>query len=152
MNFDLFQIHIDRLGGERVEKIVGPFDPSFLEVNEAELQFPYPVEVKGEAYLSEDHLVLHFDASTRAKMPCSVCNEMIETMVEVKNNYYTQPLSEIKGAVFNFQDTLREALLLELPHYIECQNGNCPERATLTPFLRAKQITKDDTYFPFSDL
>lgn len=147
-----FEIYIDRLKGGITQKISGSFDPSFFEVDEAELQFPFPVEVEGEAYLSEDHLILHLNASVRAKMPCSVCNEMIETELEVENYYHTEALSEIKEAIFNFKEPLREALLIELPHYVECKNGNCPERATLTPFLRAKPEPKDETYFPFSDL
>lgn len=137
-----FEVYVDRLKGGAVQKILGPFDPSFLEVEEAELQFPFSVEVEGEAYVSEDHLVLHLNASVRAKMPCSVCNQMIETELKAENYYHTELLSEIEGAVFSLKETLREALLIELPHYVECKNGNCPERATLTPFLRTKPNAK----------
>lgn len=152
MEREPFLIYIDRLRGDEVEKLVGPFDPSFLDVGDPELEFPYPVKVEGEAYLSEEHLVLRLTASVCAKMPCSVCNEMVETVVEVENHYHTELLSEIKGAIFDFSEPLREALLIEVPHYVECREGDCPQREIITPFLRSKPTPKEDTYFPFSDL
>jgi len=144
-----FKIYIDRLRGGHVQKIDESFDPAFLEVNEEELQFDEPVIVRGEAYLTDDHLVIHLAAAALAEMPCSVCNKMIKTPLTVGNFYHTEPLSEIRDAVFNFRLALREALLIELPRTVECNKGNCPARESIAPYLRGEK--RPETYFPFAD-
>ncbi len=149
-----FKIYIDRLKGGHVQKIEESFNPSFLEVDEDELQFDLPVTVRGEAYLTDDHLVIHLAAATAAEMPCSVCNKMIKTPLTVGNFYHTEPLSEIRDAIYDFREALREALLIELPRTVECNaqtgQGTCPSRETLTPYLRGK--ARSETYFPFADI
>ncbi len=150
---EVFKIWIDRLGEGQTQKIDGSFEPSFLEIDEKELQFRAPVRVVGEAYLADQHLVIHLKASTLATLPCAICNQMVEAELKVDNFYHSEPVAEIQGAVFDFGGPLREALLIELPHYFECSNGKCPERATLAAYMRApaKKETKD-THFPFKDL
>ena len=151
---ETFQILVDRLKGGQIEKIAESFDPSFLGIQEVELRFDAPVVVKGEAYLSEDELILHLKASTEAVMPCAVCNQMIKVELKIENFYHTQPLKEIPGAIFNYQEALREALLIELPQYVECRGskkGKCPERASIASYLRVEKHA-EKTYFPFKDL
>ena len=145
-----FKIYIDRLKGGQVQKIEGSFSPSFLEVDEEELQFDQPVIVKGEAYLTDDHLIIHLSAATMAEMPCSVCNKMIKTPLSVGNFYHTEPLTEIPDAIYDFGLALREALLIELPRTVECNNGKCAGRETIAPYLRGEKRT--ETYYPFSDI
>jgi hypothetical protein len=151
-----FKIYIDRLKDRHVQKIEEAFNPSFLEVDEEELQFDLPVTVRGEAYLTDDHLIIHLSAATMAEMPCSVCNKMIKTPLTVGNFYHAEPLSEIREAIYDFGEALREALLIELPRTIECngsalgQQGTCPSRETLAPYLREE--TRSETYFPFADI
>jgi uncharacterized metal-binding protein YceD (DUF177 family) len=145
-----FKIYIDRLRGGHVQKIEGAFNPSFLDVDEKELQFDQPVAVRGDAYLTDDHLVIHLSAATMAEMPCSVCNKMIKTPLTVGNFYHTEPLSEIRDAIYDFQLALREALLIELPHTVECNKGRCPSREILAPYMRGE--TRPETYFPFADI
>lgn len=152
---EAFKIWIDRLGEGRLQAIEGSFDPSFLEVDEKELQFRFPVHVKGKAYVADQHLVIHLAANTVATMPCAICNEMVETELKVEHFYHSEPINEIPNAVFNFGAPLREALLIELPKYFECCQGNCPERATLAPYLRSykKEEQQEEGFnFPFSDL
>ena len=151
---EVFKIWIDRLGEGNVQKIDGSFASSFLEVDEQELKFPAPVQVTGEAYLADQHLVIHLTARTTAAMPCTICNQMIETELAVKNFYHSEALEEIPSAVFDFAAPLREALLIELPHYFECCNGNCPERANIAPYLRSSPKAADDKKInlPFADL
>ena len=147
-----FKILVDRLKGGQVEKIQGFFDPVFLGIEEKELVFSSPVEVKGEAYLSEEHLVLHLSGATEAKMPCAICNQMIAVPLKVTNFYHTEPIESIVGAIFDFSEPLREALLIELPKVVECQGGQCPERTALKPYMRSKKRSNNTTYYPFSDL
>lgn len=152
---DPFLIYVDRLKGGQIHSISGAFSPEVFEVEESDLQFLHPVEVSGEAYVSDDHLVIHLNGKTKAAMPCSVCNEMIPTEVVAKEYYHTEPLSEIRGAIFNFKEQFREAFLTELPLYVECGNGNCPERSALIPFMRAnkeKETAEKEVHYPFSDL
>ncbi len=147
-----FKIFIDRLKGGQTHKIDEAVDPLFLAVDEKELGFPSKVDVKGEAYLADDHLIIRLKVKTVALMPCAICNEMIEKELKVDNFYHTQPIEEIPSAIFDFTELLREALLLDLPKYIECNQGNCPERTTIAPFLRPQARIEKTTYFPFADM
>ena len=151
---EAFKIWIDRLGNGAVQKIEGSFDPSFLEIDEKELQFHFPVEAAGEAYLAERHLVIRLKARTKASVPCAICNEMFDVELKTDNFYHSEELAQISGAVFDFSVPLREALLIELPCYFECCNGKCPERDSLAPYLRAAQKKESDKkiHFPFADL
>jgi uncharacterized metal-binding protein YceD (DUF177 family) len=143
-----FNILIDRLKGGQTLKIEEKADPAFLGPDEPELLFKTPVTVKGEAYLTDDHLILHLKATTQATMPCAVCNTMIKIELKVENFYHTEPVEEIRSAVYDFSEVLREALLIELPRTVECNGGKCPDRATIEPFLRPQ----DRTNFPFADI
>lgn len=145
-------ILIDRLKGGHTQKIEEQMDPSFLGPDEAELRFPEKVSVKGEAYLTDAHLILHLKARTQISMPCAVCNKMIDADLKVDNFYHTEPIEEIASAAFDYSDALREALLIELPRTVECNQGNCPERATIDPFLRSKSRAEKTKYFPFADM
>ncbi len=148
---ELFKIWIDRLKGGTTQKIEENLDPSFLGPNEPELRFAFKVHVKGEAYLTNAHLIIHLKAQTKISMPCAICNEMIDTGLKVDNFYHTEPIEEISGACFDYAQVLREALLIELPKTIECNGGNCPERIAMEPYLRPKTRGKT-TYFPFDHL
>ncbi|MBI5273318.1 MAG: hypothetical protein HY861_04980 [Chlamydiia bacterium] len=150
---DAFKICVDRLLEGQVQKIEGSFDPSFLEVDEEELKFRAPVFVRGEVYAADQHLVVHLNASTYATMPCAICNELGDWEIKIDNFYHTEPLSEIKGAVFDLGPQIREALLLELPSYVECGQGKCPHRALIAPYLQKTEKPKDnEMHFPFSGL
>jgi uncharacterized metal-binding protein YceD (DUF177 family) len=147
-----FKIYIDRLKGGGTVRLDGNFDPSFFEIQEPELQFHDPVALSGEAYLTDDHLVLHWTATTKAEMPCAICNEMTKTPLTTKNFYHTEPLSEIPSAIFDFSTLLREALLIELPGTTECNEGHCPSREIIKPFLRPDKRLDKTEYFPFSNM
>lgn len=143
-----FNILIDRLKGGQTLKIEEKADPAFLGPDEPELLFKTPVTVKGEAYLTDDHLILHVTAATKVEMPCAVCNAMISVDLKVTDYYHTEPVEEIRSAVYDFSEVLREALLIELPRTVECSGGKCPDRAKIEPFLRPQ----DRTNFPFADI
>lgn len=147
-----FKLYIDRLRGGDPVNLSGTYSPALFEIEEEDLSFQHAVTVSGQAYTTDDHLVLHFDAQAVAKIPCSICNEWVEVTLEVKGFYETLPLSEIEGRFFDFHLPLREALLLELPPVAECAGG-CPQRETLAPFMRHQAKLKDEKpNFPFSDL
>ena len=149
---EAFRVYTDRLKNGDVQRVEGSFDPSFLEVEETELHFHKPIAVKGEAYIADEHLVIHLNASTFAEMPCAICNEMFNHPLTVGNFYTTEPLSDIPSAIYDFSVAVREALLTELPRTVECNGGQCRSRESIAPFLRSEKRTDKTTYFPFADI
>ena len=149
---DSFKILIDRLKGGLSQKIEEALDPSFLGPSEPELRFTSKVKVKGEAYVTDSHLIVHLKASTKVSMPCAVCNQMIDVGLRSDDFYHTESLEEIRGAVFDYSEALREALLIELPKTVECNGGKCPEREVIEPFLKPPARSDRTTHCPFADI
>jgi uncharacterized metal-binding protein YceD (DUF177 family) len=149
-----FTIFADRLKDGHKEKIQESTAPDFLDIHEKELSFPHPVAISGEAYVSDDHLILHLKIKTEAIIPCLVCNEPIEISIVIENFYHAQDLHEIKSGIFDYTEELREAILLQVPAFIECNSGKCPERETMKKYLKSKpkESSKCETYYPFADL
>lgn len=145
-------IYIDRLKDGHTEKIQEIIDSSFLDIEEEELFFPSNVSVHGDAYLADDHLILHLKAKTEAKIPCSICNELFPYPIDI-DFYHTVPLNELDNPIFDYSSTLRDSILLQVPPFAECHGGCCPERNFIHQFLK-KEITPQDSHvqFPFSDL
>lgn len=146
------QIWIDRLKQGQTQLINESFDPAFLDIQEEELRISSPISVAGEAYLSENELILRVTASTSVLMPCAICNQFIPVTLSLKNFYHAQSLDEISGAIFDYQLPIREALLIELPQYVECNQGKCPNRTILAPYLKSEVKPEEKTHFPFSHL
>ena len=114
------------------------------------------MNVKGEAYLADDNLILKLSVATFADTALQICNDPVKVEVNIQGLYHAVPLSEIKGAVFNFKEVLRDAIILEAPAFAECQ-GNCPDRKEVGKFLKKpaskeKGKSDDEGYQPFSDL
>ncbi len=146
----MFKIYADRLQGGQVEKINFQADSDFLDIKETDLTFPKPISIRGETYLADDHLVLHLKAETEVKVPCSICNEAFIIPISLHDFYHTVPLEELKSAIFDFRELLREDLLLQIPQFAECSGGKCPERSSLSKYSAKKE--KQDEQFPFSQL
>lgn len=151
-----FKIYVDQLRDGGTESILEEFSPEFMDVNEKDLKFTDPVKVKGEAYLAEHELVLHLDITTTCIIPCSICNEPVKVPVEITGFYHAVPLNEVKGAIFDFQEILRETILLQTPLLAECKQGKCPQRDSLKKYLKPQDASnpKDngDGYRPFAGL
>lgn len=150
------KIFVDQLRDGHIEKINETVAPDFFDVDAKELSFPEAIQVHGEAYLAEDMLVLHLDMETSLLIPCKICNESTKVKVAVKGMYHAEPLEEIKGSVFDYQELLRETILLEAPTLVECHQGNCPQRKMMKKYLKEesqkKGVTCDEVYRPFADL
>lgn len=147
-----FKIYIDRLKNGHTEKIQEELDPAFLGIIEEELSFPTSVKVSGDAYLTDDHLILHLKAQTEAKIPCAICNDFFFYPIDI-DFYHTTPLEEIINPIFDYGEALRDSILLQVPAYAECHQGSCPERNSLNKFLKTKVATEEtQVNFPFSDL
>lgn len=154
---DRFKIYVEQLRDGHIEKISEKFSPDFLDVHEQDLKFVDPVLVDGEAYLAEDMLILHVDIKTTGLIPCSICNEPVKVEIAIDGSYHATPLDEIKGGVFNFQEIIREVILLETPILAECNKGKCPQRTLVQKYLKGENTSKtkdgeEDGYQPFADL
>jgi hypothetical protein len=145
---DEFKIYVDRLKDGDPQKIEGVFEPRILEIDEQDLQFHKPIHIASEAYTTDEDLIIRVTAWTHATMPCAICNEPTETRLSCADFYVIEPLSEIKGAVYDFTDALREGLLTEIPPKIECNQGSCPSRPVLEKYLRKDEETSS----PFKDI
>ncbi len=140
------KIYIDRLGDGQTEKIDETLSPEIMDVHEKDLQFKHPVQLSGKAYLAEDHLIIQLKIKTEAEIPCLICNERIQKKIVISSFYHTEEVANIKGHIYDYTDPMREAVLLEVPSFVECM-GNCPKRAELKNYL-----DKGETQFPFADL
>ncbi len=153
-----FKIYIDRLKNGHVEKFKETVEPGFLEINESELSFPDSVQVSGEAYLADDHLVAHLSICTSARLPCSICNKPVHIPISIQNAYSTISLEEVRSAIYDLTNEIRETTLLQIPLFAECNNGKCPDRDQIKKFLHEKPNAEHNpgqfpvVHFPFADL
>lgn len=149
---DVFKIYVEQLRDGNERQIHESLSPDFLDIQDADLEFQKPIDLKGVAYLAEDELVLHWSALTEALVSCSICNEKVAVNIEVVDFYHAEPLSDIKSGIFNFKNLLRETILLEVPAFVE-HNGNCPKRKEIQKYLKEPTPDQsDEGYHPFADL
>jgi len=150
---DPLKIILDRLKGDKKEILEGEYSFPLLEKEENSCRVEPKVWLKLEAYLASDVLILHFDAKVTVELPCNICNNPTSLKVKVENGYFTQPLEEIKDYIFDVKPAIRESLLLEIPQFIECSKGKCPEREEIASYLKEPESEKkEEENFPFSDL
>lgn len=148
---DNFKIFIDRLKKGEVEAIAFSQEPSFLGIEEKELKFHDPIQVSGEAYLVHNELVVKLSLKTKGELPCAICNRPTPFDIEVNNFYLTEPLEEIPSHIFDYSAEAREAILLEVPFVVECNEGVCPDRKDIAPYL-ASPSSDEGGWKPFKDL
>ncbi|MDF2550656.1 MAG: hypothetical protein K0S07_1723 [Chlamydiales bacterium] len=149
---DFFKIYVEQLRHGKDSLVEAEVSPEFLEVNEPELSFNQPLKLRLKALVADQHLVLNVSAKASCQIPCSICNEPADVELKVSNDYHEKPLSEIKTGVFDCTSLVREAILLEVPPYVECHQGRCPKRSELTPFLKKGDEPEDKEHRPFADL
>jgi uncharacterized metal-binding protein YceD (DUF177 family) len=147
MKNSFFSLSLESLAKGDTVSLSFQAPPDFLGIHENELVFKEPIDVEGSAYLASQTLILQLSAKTTAFMPCAICNTMTSFPLSVQNYMFTEEAKNLCSP-FDFSEILREALLMELPFFVECK-GNCPERATVKSFIKKEQ---QETYFPFSDL
>jgi uncharacterized metal-binding protein YceD (DUF177 family) len=151
---DVFKIFVEQLREGHQRDFNEVLDPSFLEVGDEDLAFESPVTLKGEAYLAEQELIIHWDVKTKAFVPCSICNERVMVSIEINDFYHSEPLVEIKSSIYNFKELLREIIVLEAPLFVECNNGHCPHRAEYNQFFKepsSPDEEEDEGFHPFEN-
>ena len=136
---DAFYIYIDRLGDGEIETLEEEVDPSFLEVTDGNLFFPETIAFHGTAYIAETHLILSLNLSTHYQTYCKICNELIVLPFTLNSLYITEEIENIPNKIFDLRETLRDAILLEIPLYSECVGG-CSMRNDLNKYLKQDSI------------
>jgi len=153
---DRFRVFVEQLRNGHIQEIDEVFSTEFLDLNERDLSFKNPVTVKGQIYLAEEMLILHLTIHAVATIPCAICNGPADVEINVNGFYHAVPLEEIKGAIYDFREILRETILLEVPILAECHQGKCPQRKTLEKYLKNEGApgAKEDEegYRPFAGL
>jgi uncharacterized metal-binding protein YceD (DUF177 family) len=154
---DLFKIYINRLNNGQTHKHEEDCPPDFLGVSENFLKFEENIHITGSTYLADDHLITQLNIHTAAVIPCSICNEPVRIPIAIKDLYLSTPIADIKGAIHDLSDEIRESILLQVPQFAECSQGRCPQRAHIEQFLgkklkEEKKTDPDSTHFPFSGL
>lgn len=156
MTDDRFRIYVEQLRNGNTEEIDETLPPDFLEINEKELSITKSVHVRGQVYLAEEMLVLHLDIDAVATMPCAVCNGPADVTIAIKGFYHAVPMDEIKIAIYDFREILRETILIEVPILTECHQGKCPQRKSLQKYFKKENATgnkeEEEGYRPFADL
>jgi uncharacterized metal-binding protein YceD (DUF177 family) len=149
-----FKIYIDRLKDGHTEEIDITVLPTFIEVKEEALSFPNEVSISGQAYLTDEHLITNLNIETSALLSCSICNNPVQILVTIHNHSLAEPLEEICSPIYDLTNEIREAILLEIPQFVECNKGNCPERVIIKKYLSDPSQTNSSnpSHFPFADL
>lgn len=133
---NFFNIYLDRLKDGHVEEINAKIPSDFMEIDDVDLSFPEEVTFSGEAYISEDFLILQLKISTVALLPCLICNEKMNLPVHVDDFALSEKISGYRSQVFDFSNEVRSAIIVKVPQYFECNQGCCPEREAITKFLK----------------
>lgn len=152
-----FKIFVDQLRNGSTFTIQEDVPADFLDVQEKDLSFKENVKINGEAFVAGDELVIHCTIDTVATIPCSICNQPVHYNVKANECYFAEPLTNIKSAVFDFKEVIREAVLIETPMFAECNNGNCREREFVKQYMKKDDPLRsnknnEEYYQPFADL
>ncbi len=139
MHREDFLINLDRLKKKDTLSLDQVVPSAFLDLGEHEIQFGDEINLRGEAYVVDERLVLHLDVLVPVVLTCTICNGEIPQNIVVNNLYHVEEISDLKSPIFDFSSVLRQEILLEVPRFSECQNGNCPERETLKAYLGTKK-------------
>lgn len=146
------RLFIDRIRAQEREHIDVTLDPDFMDIHEEDLVFSDPVKVEGDVYLAGEEVVMALHAQTVMRMPCAICNAPVALPLECEWTA-VEPATSFRHGVVDLREMVRENLLLEVPHIVECEVGNCPARAEVATYLRQKQQGQDETgYHPFAGL
>jgi uncharacterized metal-binding protein YceD (DUF177 family) len=137
---EVFNIYIDRLSEGSIEKIDESISGDFLELTDGNLFFPENIDFQGKAYLADSHLILTLDISTQYQTYCKICNELITLPFTLEGLYITEEIGNIPSKVFNLKESIRDAILLEIPLYSECEGG-CPMRKDLNQYFKQESYS-----------
>lgn len=148
------KIYLEQLKDGHSRSLDEEVDVDFLSVNEVALAFTGTVRVQGEVYLAGNELILHLDIGANCVIPCKICNKPVLHPIKLKGTYFTVSLDQIDGGIYNCQELIREAILLEVPLVVECESGRCQERDRLKKYFKDEKkegALQVETWHPFKE-
>ena len=150
----VLKIHLERLQEGKKEQFEESISPDVLQLSDDILTFTEPVSISGCAYASEDFLILQFNVHASVTLACSLCNEMMKLPINLHDVIEEISLDEIEGSVYDLAPLIREAILLEIPFYVQCGGDMCKNRKSVEKYLRQSDAVhpEQDTQQPFKDL
>ncbi len=149
-------VFTDQLKDGKSLPIKETLEPKELDLVGLEPVFSAPIVVEGTSYLAEDHLVIQLDIASSVILPCCICNAPVNLPLVLENVYITKSLEDVSSGKAYFSDDIREAILLETPVFIECNEGSCPERIQIQNYLKQSPSKADQSqeniHYPFDHL
>jgi uncharacterized metal-binding protein YceD (DUF177 family) len=151
---DALLTYLQDLEGGETLSVDASVAGSCLAADDAELSFPEQVKVTGQVYLAGDTVVACLSAATRACLPCRMCNGPAWVDLRLANTYHSWDRGVFKNGKVDCLEPVREELLLQVPQFAECHNGQCPERCASAAYFAKESTCMDgvEGYQPFSDL
>ncbi len=150
------KVYIDRMRDGETEEVDETLEPSFMDIHEKEMRFEDPVTLEGEAYVTDDWLIVRLSIQTKVHLICSVCNEPFEFEIDIQNMVHDEPLENIRDASFDLLPLVRESVLLAVPFYPQCGIDVCSKRHEIEPFLKkdgsSDEEPEEHGHNPFKDL
>lgn len=153
-----FPIYIDRLKNGAVEAISEEIDPMILGLNDNEITCKDPIVVSGKAYLVEDFLIIHLKIKAKIYLKCALCSEVFPQELELDDVHEEESLDQLPQGIFDFSETIRQAIFLEVPFYPQCGGKECLNRKDYEKYLKKeskegdKALDSDERYSPFQSL
>lgn len=141
------KIYIDRLKDDDTERIFEVVDPQILDLQDEEILCEEKITISGRAYLAKNHLILECKIKALVTIPCSICNQPTPIHIDIEDFIHTIEICEVPSSIYDYSDEIRSAILLKIPQFVECNDGNCPARKDMSNFFKQK-----DSFTPFAEL
>lgn len=150
------KIYVDRVRDGEVDEVSETVSPVFMDIQEQEMRFNDPVTLEGEAYVTDDWLIIRLTIKTKVTLVCSVCNEPFEFIIDIQDMVHDEPLENIRDSSFDLLPMVRESILLAVPFYPQCGLTVCKQRKNIEPYLKSSkpivEKTEEHGHNPFQDL
>jgi uncharacterized metal-binding protein YceD (DUF177 family) len=117
----------------------------FLDLKENdELVAESDIKVLGKVYRASEWVMVEAYVSTTIGMPCAMCNERCSFGIDQMFWEQSVPLSSVRDGVVDLSESLREAILLEIPLFTKCGGDVCRNIDEVRTFLRSEDRAKGD--------
>ena len=88
-------------------------------------------------------LLLHINIEARVALCCVVCDKEVIVPLELMDRYHAVPLEVITSRLFDLRPLIEEMIGVEVPEYVECREGNCPQRPVMERYLKTDKKKKE---------
>ena len=133
------KVYIRRLKNGVDESWDNELPATFVGLEEPELRVVSPISVNCSCYLADKELLITLKIAVELQMPCSICNKTTVQRLEVSPPLKAVPIADIPTSMYDISEDIREGIILELPRFVECNNGSCQERSQIETWLAKKE-------------